>query len=99
MSNIAFTKDFSAPGESFAAFNAAVKWCKEQGFSVGRMCAGEPVGIRRGQFDIQKWTNMSAEDKRRLDGQIVPIGDFRDGGARVMLRANPEQVESPPKGD
>lgn len=83
-----FTKDFPA-GETFEAIHAAEQWCREQGLSVGRMCGHSPIGLMRGDFDIQKWHNLSGEDIRGLDGQIEPIGDFRNGGARVKLRFQP----------
>lgn len=84
-----FEKDFPATGQTFGAITAAEKWCRDHGLSVGSMCSGLPIGLMRGDYAIMKWRNLSDEDRAGLDGQIEPIGDFRNGGARVKLRYQP----------
>ena len=76
------TKVFSSVG-TFKAFHAAERFCEEQGFSVGRMCGPLPVGIKRGDWDIQKWRNLSTADRKLMDGVIV--GDLRDGPVTVLF--------------
>jgi hypothetical protein len=68
---------------AFDAYNGAESYCKSLGLSVGRMCAGLPTGLKKGGYDIQKWRNLSFEDKALLDG--VLMGDFRNGPVAVYL--------------
>lgn len=76
-------KIFSQAGD-FEAIRAAEAWCAEQGLSVGRMCGDEPMGLKKGSYDIQKWRNLSAEDRAGLDGTIT--GDKRNGPVTVSVR-------------
>lgn len=69
--------------ETFGAYHEAEEYCKALGVSVGRMCHPLPTGLAKGEFDIAKWKNLSAEDKTLLDGVIV--GDFREGPVKVYL--------------
>lgn len=69
--------------ETFGAYNEAEEFCKSLGLSIGRMCAPMPTGIKKGDFDIAKWKNLSFSDKSLLDGGL--IGDFRNGPVAVYL--------------
>lgn len=60
----------NAPGEDFSAVYAAEKWCADHGISVGRMQAHNPRGLLVGNFDIQKWRNLSKRQIAGLDGQM-----------------------------
>lgn len=77
--------DFQANG-IFVAIDNARAYLDDEGFVLGSMQRGEPIGFApRATTDyISKWRNMDREDKRTLAGIIVPIGDFREGGARVL---------------
>ena len=77
-----FSKVFES-GETFGAFRAAETFCQVRGFSVGRMQREAPVGIARGEFDIQKWRNLSRKDRQRLDGAIIGE-DKRNGPVTVL---------------
>lgn len=44
------------------------------GYSIGRIQGSSPRGVLIGTFDIQKWRNLSSEDKERLDGILIEIG-------------------------
>lgn len=73
--------------ETFGAYEAALRLCQELGYSVGRMCNPEPTGIKRGVWDIQKWRNLSRDDRRELDGLIT--GNFRDGPVTLFFEGAP----------
>ena len=69
----------------FEAYNAACSWLKEQGYSVGRMQREEPIGVKKGDWDIAKWRNLSQVDIAGLDGTIT--GDSkRTGPITVELK-------------
>lgn len=78
-------KIFKSTG-TFTAINEAIKWLEENDFSVGRMCADEPIGFKRGkdEWNIMKWRNLSKEDKLQLDGRIIS-NDFRNGDVTVIF--------------
>ena len=67
----------------FAACNDAEKFLASAGFSVGRMQRGDPRGILFGDFDIQKWRNLSQFDIAHLHGFMR--GDMRNGPVTVTL--------------
>lgn len=76
------TKTFNEQGD-FSANYAAEKWLKERGFSHGRMQGKDPRGILFGDFDIQKWRNLSKNDIKELHG--IMRGDMRHGPVFVEL--------------
>lgn len=76
-------KVFDDKGD-FVAFHKAENCLKEQEYSIGRMCGEEPIGIKKGKWDIMKWRNLSNEDIDQLDGQIE--GDMRNGPVKVIIK-------------
>lgn len=72
------------PGD-FKAYNRALEALRTNGFSVGRMEAHSPTGILFGDFDIQKWRNLSRDDRIQLHGTIT--GSCRHGPCRVFVLA------------
>jgi len=72
-----------ASDETFGAIREAEAFCAELGFSVGRMQSSAPMGIKRGNYDIQKWRNLSHTDRATLDGAIVGQ-DKRNGPVTVL---------------
>lgn len=76
------------PNGTFKAFYAAEEYLKELGYAVGSMCRDEPIGFKHGDYRIDKWYNLSSEDKEQLDGVMLPEPEFREGGA-VILFFNP----------
>ena len=80
-----FYRIFNAGTRDFGDSEEAEKWLADRGFSVGRMQGKDPRGILYGDFDIQKWRNLSAEQRCFLDGWMV--GDMRNGP--VLVRALP----------
>lgn len=69
--------------QTFRAYHLAEAFCRERGYSVGRMCGDEPTGIKLGSYDIQKWRNLSFDDRKLMDG--VLIGEFREGPVTVLF--------------
>ena len=78
-------KVFEVPGD-FQALEAARAWCKKHGFSVGRLQAGAPSGLLHGDYDIQKWRNLSAHDIDALHGTVT--GNHRTGPITVTILAS-----------
>ena len=76
--------------KTFSAYHQAEKFCRERGYSVGRMCGDDPTGIKIGSYDIQKWRNLSFSDRKLMEGAL--IGEFRDGPVTVLF--NEEDVEA-----
>ena len=79
----------------FAAVNAARNWLQEQGYSYGSMCMDMPIGILKGNWTIAKWRNLTAKERKQLDGQLVSK-DFRSGPVVVQLKdpATDEEIKS-----
>ena len=79
----------------FAAVNAARNWLQEQGYSYGSMCMDMPIGILKGSWVIAKWRNLTAKERKQLDGQLVSR-DFRNGPVVVRLKdpATDEEIKS-----
>ena len=75
-------KKFDDSGD-FQAFYAATKWLDMNGFSYGSMQGPEPIGVIKGDCAISKWRNLSALDKKHLDGVIT--GDKRNGPVFVEI--------------
>lgn len=81
-----FQMKFTDIGD-FKACREAERWCKERGLSVGEMQGSAPRGILLGSYDIQKWRNLSEEDKDALDGEMT--GSMREGHVTVTLKNLP----------
>jgi hypothetical protein len=81
VSEIAMT--FANTGD-FAAMYAAEDWCKQNGYSVGSSQRGSPRGLLRGDWLIAKWRNLTAAERRQLDGQMT--GDMRNGPVTVRVK-------------
>lgn len=69
----------------FKASAAAEAWCAERGISVGRIQHGMPRGLMRGDYDIQKWSNLNMAERSALHGQMT--GDMRNGPVYVRIKA------------
>ena len=68
---------------NFAAYRAAEAWLTERGYSIGHMQRGAPCGLLHGDYDIQKWRNLSNAERAALDGTLS--GDFRNGPVTIRL--------------
>ncbi len=67
MSNIIFMARLTDEGD-FAAVRRAEALLKQHGFSVGTTQRGSSRGVMFGDYDIQKWRNLSVEERRALHG-------------------------------
>jgi len=76
---------FKNNGNDFSAYNEAIKWCEENGYSYGSMCGDFPIGIIKGDYYIGKWRNLNNKAKKRLDGEMKSK-DFRKGDVYIGLR-------------
>lgn len=75
---------FLSDGESFSAINTAEKFLKDAGFSVGSMERNSPIGIVKGLYIIAKWSNLTEDDKKMLNG-VITSNDFRDGDVTIFF--------------
>lgn len=82
MANAKFRKTFDDAGD-FAASSAAERWCAARGIAVGCMQGKDPRGLLLGDFVVMKWRNLSARERRDLDGTMA--GDMRHGPVTVTL--------------
>lgn len=70
---------------TFATDIAAERYLAERGFSVGRRQGPSERGILLGDFDIQKWRNLSVQDRFALHGVLQRTGCDRDTPAVVVI--------------
>jgi len=73
-----------ASTQDFKAAKDAEEWCRLKGISVGRMQGRDPRGLLWGDFDIQKWRNLSPNERASVDGLMT--GDMRKGPVRVEIK-------------
>jgi hypothetical protein len=69
---------------TFQSLYAAQKWLYDNGYSYGSNCAGAPIGILKGEYNIAKWKNLSAAEKNLLHGVMVS-DDFREGTIAIKF--------------
>lgn len=85
------TKDFEITFKGtheFEALFAAQKWCEANGYSYGRLERGAPIGLLRGDFEISKWRNMSAAERKALHGTISTANlSYREGPVVIRIKA------------
>lgn len=82
MSNVILSITFR-DSEPSKAEDRAVRFLKSAGFSVGRKQAHSPRGILYGNYDVQKWRNLSERDRATLHGAIV--ADFKELNATFEI--------------
>jgi hypothetical protein len=81
---IAWIQEFhNGTGIDFAAARSAEQLLIDAGFSVGRSQRGSPRGVLWGSYDIQKWRNLSEDDREALHGLMT--GDNRAGPVTVTI--------------
>jgi hypothetical protein len=56
------------------------------------MQMSSPIGFADSdKYDyVSKWWNMNREDKESLDGAIIPLDGFREGGVLVLFFKEPK---------
>jgi len=82
--NIKSTQTFTGT-QDFEAYRNAESYCYDNGYSVGSMCAPQPTAIKKGNYDIAKWRNLSQTDKNNIDGTITTDSDYRNGTITVTI--------------
>jgi hypothetical protein len=76
----------------FSASRAAERFLKRAGFSVGREQRGAPRGILFGDYNIQKWRNLTEANRDALHG--IMTGDMRSGPVSIIIFSiAPEQAK------
>jgi hypothetical protein len=69
----------------FVALRKAEEYLRMNAFQWGSLDGDNPVGFMFGQYKVpQKWSNMSPEDKKKLDGVLIS-DDFRNGDVKVII--------------
>lgn len=81
-----FTKTFNQQG-TFQALYAAQNWLRENGYSYGSTCRGEPIGLLKGDYVVAKWRNLTRQEINELDGVVT--GCPRNGPITVHLQEMP----------
>ena len=76
-------KIFTEKG-TFQAYYAAEKWLRNNGYSFGSSCVCSPQAIKKGDFYIAKWRNLSAKERKDIDG-IIEGQNHREGPVVVDL--------------
>lgn len=71
----------------FTAMRAAEAWCREHGVSCGDPCGSLPRGLLCGEFDIAKWRNLTARERKECHGTMT--GDMRNGPIIVSIHDVP----------
>lgn len=74
----------------FANQYDAVAFLHARGFSVGRMQGPERRGILFGEYDIQKWRNLSAKDQAVLHGVVTITSAARTAAVTIFASAPDE---------
>ncbi len=78
-----FKKVFPAHG-TFGALADATEWLKQRGYSWGSLSRNEPVAVKKGDWSIAKWRNLSDSDRFNIDG-VLKSDDFREGSVELLL--------------
>lgn len=76
---------FKSDGSSFSAISDAEAWLKDNGYSVGSMERGYPIGVMKGDVSISKWTRMTATEHEQLDGRLSSTS-FRNDDVTLELK-------------
>ena len=69
---------------TFKACYAAEKFVRDQGYSFGSMCRSMPMALKKGNWNIAKWRNLTELERLDIDGHITSK-DFREGSVTVEI--------------
>ena len=70
--------------KDFEAFHLAADYAEQMGYSVGSLQRDSPVGLKKGNYIVSKWRNLSSKDKQELDGMLISR-DFRKGPVTLKV--------------
>lgn len=88
---VLYSEEFQ-PAGTFEAYHNAEARLRDLGYTIGSMCASEPIGFADENVCdyVAKWYNIPKEEKKLLDGVMIPLGGFREGGARIIFFTPPK---------
>jgi len=91
MSEVLVRKVFEqAKGDiDFTAYLAAQDWLSDRGFSYGSSCREMPTAIKKGDWLIAKWKNLTNSERKDVDGLLQ--GAHRSGPITVELYVLPSE--------
>ncbi|MEM4260887.1 MAG: hypothetical protein QXG00_06625 [Candidatus Woesearchaeota archaeon] len=79
------TKIFK-PSGTFKAILNALKFLVNAGYSYGLMHGNDPIAIAKGRnIFIPKWYDLKPADIKKIDGVIIPMPEFKNGGAKIVF--------------
>jgi hypothetical protein len=81
-----YQRTFVGGAEDSSPLLECEAWLKARGFSIGRLQGPSPRGVMLGDYDIQKWRNLSAEDRADLHGQVIRLTTLRNSPVVVLIR-------------
>lgn len=90
-SEVIYALEFPASG-TFGAIGNAQKLLEGMGYTIGSMEMNLPIGFANEQdFGyVSKWTRMTRDEHKMLDGAILPNPEFREGGVIVLFFKAPK---------
>lgn len=77
------------PAGTFQSMYNAEAYLRDMGYSLGSSQGYSPVGFSDKYDYISKWSNMTSEEHKQLDGAYIPLGDVREGGTLVLFFNEP----------
>jgi hypothetical protein len=77
-------KEVFTKNGTFESYYAACHWLTENGYSYGSMCCPQPIGIMKGDYNIQKWKNLSNFQISQLHG-VMTSSDWREGSVLIEI--------------
>lgn len=75
---------FKGDGSTFSAKYEAEKWLRDNGYSFGPSCVGDPQPVFKGDCCVSKWRNLSPKERLCVDGTLHA---GREGDATLRLIA------------
>lgn len=65
------TFDNNWEGDDFSGLQKAESWLRENWYSYGSIQGDTPAWVKKGDYIIEKWTEIDAEGKEFLDGWMI----------------------------
>lgn len=79
---------FNKRTDDFGNYYDACEFLTNCRYSYGSLCGNMPVALVKGRYNLpQKWKNLSALDKKNIDGVMMGnlIGSFRNGVVKIYF--------------
>jgi hypothetical protein len=78
-----FEIDFD-DSDTFGAYRKAEAYCNEFGYSTGSISSPLPTAIKKGDYHVAKWKNLTRKEIESIDGVIL-ADSFREGPVKLLL--------------